>query len=100
MERDIQRIRETLAQMIQLSVVTERSYRMSVRELGAFYLNGTSRSEQGEVDLLWEYEDGRPIRVTRENSELVVAEYFERLGLELVLPPTPEPILQKTWRLA
>jgi len=82
MERDIQRIRETLAQMIQLSVVTERSYRMSVRELGAFYLNGTSRSEQ------------------RENSELVVAEYFERLGLELVLPPTPDPILQKTWRLA
>ncbi|MDT8447056.1 MAG: hypothetical protein RRB13_09235 [bacterium] len=91
MERDIQRIRETLGQMVQLSLMTDRTYRMAVRSLGSFHLNWTHLKDQGEADVLWEYEDGRPVRVTLENQDEQIDEYFRRMGIEAFWPGEPEP---------
>lgn len=100
MERDIQRIRDTLGQMTQLSLMTERTYRMAVRDLGSFHLNWTHFKDQGEADVLWEYEEGRPVRVDLNNQDEVIDEYFRRMGVEAYWPSDPEPAAAAISRLA
>jgi len=81
MEPDIQRIQDTLGQMIQLSIMTDRSYKLTVRALGTFHINWTGFKEDHRSDLLWEYQVGRPVRVTVYTQAEVIGEYYQNLGI-------------------
>ncbi|OGH00092.1 MAG: hypothetical protein A2600_00280 [Candidatus Lambdaproteobacteria bacterium RIFOXYD1_FULL_56_27] len=91
MERDISRVRDTLSQMLQLSLFTERTYRMTVRDLGSFHLNWTQTRTQGESDVLWEYEEGKPVRITAFNLEEAIDTYCQKLSEEAIWPQGPSP---------
>jgi len=81
METDFQRIQETLGQMIQLSIMTDRTYKLSVRDLGTFHINWTGTKEDHSSDVLWEYQAGRPTRITLYTQTEAIQEYYQNLEI-------------------
>lgn len=72
---DVDKLRDTLGQMTMLSLTTDRSYRISVREFGEFHVNWSNKGDG--IDVIWQWAKGVMVRVSSYDIEERMLDYLD-----------------------